>query len=60
MLSPQSGGEKKIDGGLPPQPSMTAIRRAIFNLFARPPPKQCPHRWKLNVQNANSYQKMQY
>jgi hypothetical protein len=29
--------------GPPPQPSMPAIRQAILDLFARPPPRQCPH-----------------
>ena len=41
---PQSSGtEKKGISGPPPQPSMPAIRQAILDLFARPPPRQCPH-----------------
>ena len=41
---PQSSGtEKKRIAGPPPQPSMPAIRQAILDLFARPPPLQCPH-----------------
>lgn len=34
---------KKRVGGPPPQPSMPAIRQAILELFARPPPIHCPH-----------------
>ena len=40
---PQSSGTEKKVGGPPPQPSMPAIRQAILDLFARPPPKRCPH-----------------
>jgi hypothetical protein len=39
----KSAGRKKRVGGPPPQPSMPAIRQAILNLFARPPPQRCPH-----------------
>ena len=38
-----SGAEKKGIGGPPPQPSMPAIRQAILDPFARPPPLHCPH-----------------
>ena len=38
----QRDGKKRI-GGPPPQPSMPAIRQAILDLFARPPPPRCPH-----------------
>jgi len=40
-------GRKKRVGGPPPQPSMPAIRQAILDLFARPPPRRCPHCEKL-------------
>ncbi len=43
----QAAGRKKRDGGPPPQPSMPAIRQAIIDLFARPPPGRCPHCNKL-------------
>ena len=33
---------KKINGP-PPQPSLPAVRRAILDLIARPPPQQCPY-----------------
>ena len=39
----KAAGRKKRVGGPPPQPSMPAIRQAILNLFARPPPARCPH-----------------
>src|SRR5450756_2382453 len=39
----KAAGRKKRVGGPPPQPSMPAIRQAILDLFARPPPRQCPH-----------------
>ena len=39
----KAAGRKKRVGGPPPQPSMPAIRQAILNLFARPPPRRCPH-----------------
>jgi hypothetical protein len=29
---------------------MPAIRKAILDLFARPPPRQCPHCGKLLVE----------
>jgi SRSO17 transposase len=38
-----AAGRKKRVGGPPPQPTMPAIRQAILNLFARPPPTRCPH-----------------
>jgi SRSO17 transposase len=34
----QAAGRKKRVSGPPPQPSMPAIRQAILDLFARPPP----------------------
>jgi hypothetical protein len=37
-----AGRKKRISGPLP-QPSMPAIRQAILDLFARPPPGRCPH-----------------
>ncbi len=37
--SKQRDGKKEF-AGPPPQP---AIRQAILDLFARPPPRQCPH-----------------
>jgi SRSO17 transposase len=43
----QAAGRKKRIGGPPPQPSMPAIRQAILDLFARPPPLRCPHCEKL-------------
>ncbi len=39
----KAAGRKKRIGGPPPQPSMPAIRQAILDLFARPPPLHCPH-----------------
>jgi SRSO17 transposase len=39
----KAAGRKKRISGPPPQPSMPAIRQAILDLFARPPPRQCPH-----------------
>jgi hypothetical protein len=33
---------------------MPAIRQAILDLFARPPPTQCPHCSKLIIKHANS------
>ena len=43
----KAAGRKKKVGGPPPQPSMPAIRQAILDLFARPPPRRCPHCEKL-------------
>src|SRR6195952_1027862 len=43
----KAAGRKKRVGGPPPQPSMPAIRQAILNLFAQPPPLRCPHCDKL-------------
>src|SRR5215470_7905057 len=45
-VSKQRGGKKRV-GGPPPQPSMPAVRQAILDLFATPPPKRCPHCEKL-------------
>lgn len=39
----KAAGRKKRVSGPPPQPSMPAIRQAILDLFARPPPLRCPH-----------------
>ena len=39
----KAAGRKKKVAGPPPQPSMPAIRQAILDLFARPPPRRCPH-----------------
>jgi SRSO17 transposase len=39
-------GGKRI-AGPPPQPTLPAIRQAIPDLFARPPPRRCPHCEKL-------------
>jgi SRSO17 transposase len=35
-------GEKRIPGP-PPQPSLPAVRQAILNALAQPPPIRCPH-----------------
>jgi SRSO17 transposase len=39
----KAAGRKKRVAGPPPQPGMPAIRQAILDLFARPPPLRCPH-----------------
>jgi hypothetical protein len=39
---PQSSGTEKRVSGPPPQPSMPAIRQAILDLVAQPPPRRCP------------------
>jgi len=43
----KAAGRKKRIGAPPPQPTMPAIRQAILDLFARPPPRppprRCPH-----------------
>ena len=38
-----AAGRKKRVAGPPPQPSMPAIRQAILDMFAQPPPERCPH-----------------
>tara|TARA_B110001454_G_scaffold209723_1_gene223507 strand:+ start:20176 stop:20469 length:294 start_codon:yes stop_codon:yes gene_type:complete len=38
----QAKGEKESPGP-PPQPSLPAVRQAILNALAQPPPTQCPH-----------------
>lgn len=38
-----AAGRKKRVPGPPPQPTMPAVRQAIVDLFARPPPTRCPH-----------------
>lgn len=50
----KAAGRKKRIGGPPPQPSMPAIRQAILELFARPPPRRCPHCEKLFVDPSES------
>ncbi len=40
----KAAGRKKRVSGPPPQPSMPAIRQAILDIFARPPPRRCPPR----------------
>jgi SRSO17 transposase len=39
----KAAGRKKRISGPPPQPSIPATRQAILDLFARLPPRQCPH-----------------
>ena len=39
----KAAGRKESITAPPPQPSMPAIRQAILDLFARPPPRRCPH-----------------
>ncbi len=39
----KAAGRKKRVGGPPPQPTLPAIRQAILDRMARPPPTQCPH-----------------
>lgn len=39
----KAAGRKKRLTGPPPQPSMPAVRKAILDIFARPPPLRCPH-----------------
>ena len=34
---------KKRINGPPPQPTLPAVRQAILELIARPPPQRCPH-----------------
>jgi len=43
--------EKRINKP-PPQPTLPAVRQAILELFARPPPQRCPHcrKWICNEQ----------
>ena len=51
---PQSSGtEKKESEDPPPQPSMPAIRQAILDLFAQPPPRPCPHCEKIIAERFN-------
>ena len=38
---------KKEFNGLPPQPTLAAVRHAILELFARLPPQRCPALSKL-------------
>src|SRR5215813_3000307 len=42
---------KKRSHGPPPQPTLTAVRHAILELFAQPPPQRCPHcrKWICNA-----------
>lgn len=39
----KAAGRKKRVAGPPPQPSMSAVRQAILDIFARAPPLRCPH-----------------
>src|SRR5882757_5100235 len=43
---------KKESNGPPPQPTLPAVRHAILELIARPPPQRCPHcrKWICNEQ----------
>ena len=43
---------KKRISGPPPQPTLPAVRHAILELIARPPPRRCPHcrKWLCNEQ----------
>ena len=41
---------KKRSPGPPPQPTMPAVRQAILDAFAKPPPIRCPHCEKLIVE----------
>jgi hypothetical protein len=50
IRQPQNSGTEKRVRGPPPRPSMPAIRQAILDLFARSPPRQCPHCKKLLVE----------
>ena len=45
---------KKKSNGPPPQPTLPAVRHAILELIARPPPQRCPHcrKWICNEQRA--------
>ena len=49
----KAAGRKKRIGEPPPQPSMPAIRQAILDLFARPPPLRCPRCRMLFAQARN-------
>ena len=37
-----SSAEKTRSNGLPPHPTLPAVRQAILELIARPPPQRCP------------------
>jgi len=39
----KAAGRKKRSPRPPPQPTMPAVRQAILDAFARPPPRRCPH-----------------
>ena len=47
--------EKEINGP-PPQPTLPAVRQAILELIARPPPQRCPHcrKWICKQQQRKS------
>ena len=49
-----AAGRKKRVAGPPPQPSLPAVRQAILDLFARPPPRRCPHCEKLLARRRRS------
>lgn len=38
---PKEWGKRIL--GPPPQPSLPAVRQAILNALAQPPPARCPH-----------------
>jgi SRSO17 transposase len=46
----QPRGGKRI-AGPPPQPTLPAIRQAILDALAQPPPTQCPHCHKHIINN---------
>ena len=39
----KAAGRKKRSPRPPPQPTMPAVRQAVLDAFARPPPRRCPH-----------------
>ncbi len=39
----KAAGRKKGIDGPPPRPAMPAVRNAILNVFAKLPPRRCPH-----------------
>jgi hypothetical protein len=40
--SPAQSGKAEKNHGPPPQPTLPAVRQAILELIARPPPQRCP------------------
>jgi len=51
-----SVGSLVVQTGPPPQPTLPAVRQAIVELLARPPPRRCPHcrKWIRNVPRASA------